>query len=416
MKSKDSIEVRSSSSPYGAPEVTRRRFLVSASQIAVVSAWGLACKDPTAVSGPSGSVRITIGGLTGSAVGSLGVLDDEGAPYQIPGLVLPAPDGIGVSTLDIPNVPIGTYTLVYQAPANHEVVDPPESSGVHARTVVVTDGGLATASFLVELVSTPVAGLIFASDFATAVGTSDSALRDTGKSSPWNIVGGTGLEVIASTPALDFPTTNVLRVTALSATNGYARLFRNGLAPVAIGNSRYYRFYFRATFPDGVDDDQSHPIEDGNARNWAFSILHNLGGNGFYTPYIGVDGGANGSNYRWYLPALQKAVTYRFEVQIHRLTAAGFNLHVRAYAPNNPTPVVTDADVLNEPRNTALSASPTLLFGDASRLADFWAGLNGLAGTNWHPSTVYGYQGGFAVSDSDWCGPYVPGEQIPASP
>ena len=44
----------------------------------------------------------------------------------------------------------------------------------------------------------------------------------------------------------------------------------------------------------------------------------------------------------------------------------------------------------------------------------FNAGMNGLGGTDWHPSVIYMYQGCFAIKDSanntnDWIGPYSGG-------
>lgn len=297
-------------------------------------------------------------------------------------------------------------------------------TGVAAGNTTVTatsEGRTAAASITVQSPATSppppsdttTAGprsILFASDFSTGLGTSDNVLRDMDKSLPWALIGGTGLEVVPAT-GLDFPSANVLRVTAMEGRSGYARLFQTGLPALAIGTSRYYRFYFRAMFPDNLEDSQTHPIEDGNARNWAFAIFHNQGGAGYYTPYIGLDAQLNGwERFRWYLPALRKQVTYRIEVQVHRLTETGFNLHVRVYSATGTTPLYTDADMRNETRTETLADRPTLFLSDPSRLQEFLVGLNGLSGSAWYPSLLHNYQGGFAVCAGNWCGPYQAGE------
>lgn len=399
-----------------ASEMTRRRFVWDASLMAAVSVWGISCgSDGSPTNGVgTGTVILTVSGLTGPDVGTFEVFDGLGLPIDLPPFAFPAPSAAGVASVTIPGVPVAVYRLEYTAPEGHEVVTPAAVGGVHFLTADVLPGTTRMLDFVVAaIVVEPTEGLIFASDFGTALGSGAAALRDTGKSVPWTLSGGSGLEVISST-GLGFPTPNVLSVTAQQANNGYARLFMMDLPPLAIGNSRFYRFYFRGMFPDGVDDNQSHPIEDGNARNWMFAINHNQGGNGFFTPYIGVSATGNGAqNYRWYLPAFQKGVTYRVEIQIHRLSTTSFNLHVRVYTGAGADPIITDANIRNEGGGLSLADTPTLFFEEVGRIQELWAGLNGLSGSNWHPATLYAYQGGFAVSDSDWCGPYAPGESVP---
>ena len=56
---------------------------------------------------------------------------------------------------------------------------------------------------------------LFHSDWATALGTSDAAIRDTGKATPWTGNRDRGGNEVIATGTRDFPTTNIYKCTAL---------------------------------------------------------------------------------------------------------------------------------------------------------------------------------------------------------
>jgi hypothetical protein len=255
----------------------------------------------------------------------------------------------------------------------------------------------------------PSARVLFQSDWSTGTGTSQAVLMDQSKALPWNIIGGTGLAVIPST-GLDFPTTNALRVTAMQERTGYAFLRRTGLPIPAVGESRYYRWYSRMAIRDAlaVSDRDTHPHQDGNSGsdvNWMLTIYHD-NGPGKWLPQLRTQTAENPyPNNRWSGPALDKNVTYRFELQILRTGTSTFQMHVRVYNSAG-TLLYTDAHFRSE-AGTTLASNPTFVFHNLANLDGFNAGLNGLGGSEWFPSVVYMYQAGLAVCADTWCGPYA---------
>jgi hypothetical protein len=348
----------------------------------------------------TGTLQVTVTGLTGSPAngGSCSAqrTDAAGSPVTI---------NVSAGGSGSSSVPSGTYTVTYTPPGGFSTTTTNPLTGV-----VVANGGTGNANFGVQAV---VAGAaLFSSDWSTGLGTTDAALRDTSKALSWNIRGGEGTEVIAAT-GLDLPTTNALRVTVLSTTTGYCLLRRTGLPIPAVGQSRFYRWYFRLAVRDNLTDGDTHPVQDGNSGgdcNWKFDVLHNDGGPGLWRPRFTVGPSENVQNYLWKLtPTLQKNVSYRFEVQILRIGTTTFNMHIRVYNSANVL-IHSDADFRNEGSGVAnLGLNPTFNFHVLNNLDGFNAGNNGLGGNEWFPSAVYAYQAGFAVKADDWCGPYAAG-------
>lgn len=239
---------------------------------------------------------------------------------------------------------------------------------------------------------------LFESAWSTALGNSANAVSDGGK---WNIVGGQGGEVVAST-GLGFPTANVLRV---PWSGGWVLPRKTGLPIPAVGESRYYRWYMRLTIPDGVSDSQTHPVQDGNAGsqiNWAFAIRHNDAGPGAFVVQYQLHTNNGWPNYQWSGPTLQKNVTYRYELHLYRNAAGTFQIHPRIYDAAGT--LLADDDDYHAADNTAtLASSPSFSFNDVNNLD----GLNSGCNDGSQPETgTYGYESGFCVRSDAWCGPY----------
>lgn len=354
----------------------------------------------------SGVLRLTIIGTpAGSVNGGSAQVSRVDTPGQVPlAVVIPLGGVVDVSVIP------AQYSIDYAPPSGAQLV----VGQVDPRSAVVTANQTTSVGYTIESSAAPPppAGVLFNSDFSTAFGNSSAALRDTGKANPWDLVGGQGLEVIAAT-GLDFPCANVLRVTAVAASSGFATL-RNANMPLpANGQSRWYRFYARYTFPDGLEDQQTHPVQDGGAGsqiNWEWAVLHNLGGNGRFTPSLQLHSNNPFADYRWNPTPLNKNQTYRFEWQILRVSDTTFQLHVRVY-DSAGTLVLSDANYRNEGGTRTLAAvpTPTLLFNNVNNLDGLNAGCNGISGSAPPFPFVYGYQSAFAVSGTDWIGPYAGG-------
>lgn len=263
------------------------------------------------------------------------------------------------------------------------------------------------------VIPSPSEDVVFSSDWGTALGSSDAALLD----GSWNqlLNNGNSLAVISSA-GLDFPSTNVLRITtsARGGSNAGAysaniRLLANSnVIPVpAVGESLYYRWYIRVGVPDSYTADQlTHPIQDGTSGgsdNWQFEIV--TAANGRWTPrfYTGT-GGTAWPDYRWTAPSLAKNQTYRFEMHLYRNGSNTFQIHPRVY--DSADRLLYDDDDFNNANSTArLSSNPSFGFNDPRILRGWQVGLNGFsAGSSF--GWVYSYQGATCVRTDTWCGAY----------
>jgi hypothetical protein len=248
----------------------------------------------------------------------------------------------------------------------------------------------------------PVAGVLFQSDWSSALGTTDFAILDGARASPWTVSGGVGLEVIPAT-GLDFPSTNVLRATASVERSGFALLRKTGLPVPAAPFNRYYRWYYRHVKPSIAGGNNQHPVQDGNAQsdcNWTFNV--NQIDNATYRVNFGVEGVF--PNDRWFSPILQTNVTYRFEVHFVALSASASQLHVRVYDSRGVL-LYDDDDFRNQAGTSTLASNPTFGMNNIANLDGLNAGVNGVV--NLTQDVVHSYQGAFAVCSNGWCGPYV---------
>lgn len=112
-------------------------------------------------------------------------------------------------------------------------------------------------------------------DWSTAIGTTDAARRDTDRTVPWDNTKGTAtlFEVVDTASQLGFP--SAIANVAIAKNGGGVlssavgvRMDTSSVAPtlpvIAIGDSRYFRMYFRNTTPDSYTTDLSvHPVQDG---------------------------------------------------------------------------------------------------------------------------------------------------------
>lgn len=277
---------------------------------------------------------------------------------------------------------------------------------------------------------------LFVSDWSTALGSGDAALRDTNKQQPWvrATAGGggpTGLEVVTTaTSGRAFPTTNALRVTARARSGGvYAdQLWCNsssgtqGVLPIpAVGEHRYFRWYISREVPNSVNTSGGapHGIQDGESASvstWMHETVMNSDSTWGRWVMSFAGGGNVSPNNRWGPNAfLNKFQAYRIEYHFERVGTLTFYPEVRIYDAN---------DVLLYDENTIMNNAGT---GATSMVAlrnagtpltmesgDITVSLSNLVSGNNGPSWasavgfpfLMNYQAGIAIATDDWCGPY----------
>lgn len=307
------------------------------------------------------------------------------------------------------------------------------STVAEAKTISVTVDGVAiTQTAAVTVTGTPgLPTLDFKSDWSTATGTSDAAVRDTGQAVPWGSEGGSSHEVMANPGTLGFPgtMTNIYANRMVTTQDAWGEPRITTLDVIADGETRYYRLYRHLSSDTDVippfvsgGDDETHGVQDGSAAsqiNSGWWFYHNTGASGTFTVQWRPSSSANAyPNDRWQLDTtLDKDTTYRFEWSIARNGTTTFKAALRIYSDAGVL-LYTGADFRNQTGATDLDtymASNNFTFFNVDHMAQLQCGLNGLAGIGtWGtglpttaPFEYYSYQGGMATGiDTGWIGAY----------
>jgi hypothetical protein len=253
--------------------------------------------------------------------------------------------------------------------------------------------------------------ILFQSDWSTATGTADAALRDTSKAVPWpNVIANNKLTVIPST-GYGFPTTNILRVRHTAGAQGSAEVYGTNIwAQPAIGESVAFRLYLRNEIADSEGDKSAnlnshHPVES-NFGNLSWEWLLTSRADGTFPIRFNTPNGGSGHWVlsQWPEDYLNKFQTYRLEWKFNRTAVNKYSLDIRIY--NQSGALIYDKNSIY----SGSSANPLATAGLDENLTD--ANMLGwVVGTNgggWtFISDQYTYYGGAAVCLNDWCGPYV---------
>jgi hypothetical protein len=272
-------------------------------------------------------------------------------------------------------------------------------------TVSCTEDGPLSSE---EISAQPGPGVLFFSDWRTGTGNAQNVLTDGGK---WDFISADFAGSIVRSTGLDFPSDNVFRVEGAGRRAGWVDLHHTRMPVPAVGESRYYRWYIRVTMPDGLSDDQTHPIQDNYLVNWGFYVINARGPAGVpagkWSPQFWNEGGP-WPHTRFSGPMLDKNVTYRVEMQLHRLTANTWNMHVRIYNTAG-TLLYDDDDFRNGDRSASLASNPSLSLVNPQGLNGITAGNNGIGSEPTPPPWPFtiSYQGAFCVRSDTWCGAYT---------
>lgn len=260
--------------------------------------------------------------------------------------------------------------------------------------------------------------LAFASDWGTATGSTNTALTDGSK---WDDflcpMYADILTVIAKTSGWPSALTNVMRVGAAGTDCG---MVKSGIgasvdwAAPSIGQTVYFRIYFKNNAPNGFDLANQHwlqPNSDAGPQPWEWR---------FQTPYSGGvgllqfhytnqdSGGTPGTTFE--VP-ITVGTVYRMEWALTRTGTLTATASLRLYEGDSTTLLYGDADFADAYASgpTHASVAPTIALGDVSQLNVVEIGNNGPAGAA-DTATNYFEFGAFAVSAEGWIGPYVSGE------
>jgi hypothetical protein len=370
-----------------------------------------------AVLASTGTLRVQVNGLTGSPANGGSVQITRTGQPQI-NQNIPA-----AGTLDVV-VGVGSYNVQYFAPSGFALT----AGQTNPQAVNVTQGTTSTASFTVEESAAPT-GIVFHSDWRTATGISQAALLDTSSPTPWAIAIGSGWNnspdsqsAIVPNPG-GFPTTNVFRVVIPfdGTEHGPARIIRTDDIPVpANGASLYYRWYASINLPDPLPagfDALWHPWQDGNASsgsNWEWEVVGRTVGDpipaGKWRSRVYLKG--RSTDRRFYVD-LDLNTIYRFELHVLRISNTEFDIEARVFLGDSTTPLFDSDDFQSVDGGgvTLGSAGITAPFVDPANLNGLNTGQNdvqtGMLSVG--HDILFGYQAAYAVSASDWIGPYSNG-------
>jgi hypothetical protein len=313
-------------------------------------------------------------------------------------------------------------TITVVSAATFTFVTPAHTAEAALHLVVTnTDAQTSELADAFEYVNVPAP--LFYSDWSTATGATDAALRDTGKVVPWPHLGNESgiLSVVAST-GLGFPAgmTNVMRVQLGPGTVGGAAVSIVPADAIIPTGTTYYRFYLLNAVSDAEGDKSSainsvHYIESntGSPQPWTWCLASKNDGT-FPLQFQSIATGAGsfllgGKSYGspiWTDFFLTKNSPYRIEWALTRTAADTHTLDIRIY--NAAGALVYDKDNIYKAQaeTTLATAGVDLPLTDAT-LGGFYLGSNG-GQPPWTPMTnvQYIYYGGVMVRTDDWCGAY----------
>ena len=269
--------------------------------------------------------------------------------------------------------------------------------------------------------ASPKGRLVFASDWSTATGTSNKAKRDGRK---WDLsVDGGGpsnrLEVVRAV-GLGFPTgmANVLKV--LTPYTNWEKyywnvLVKNGWALPAVGGSLYFRLYFRYDVGAGTGHDHLHTVQTGPPGNCPYTaelLFGRVSPTTFTLSIANYGGSSSGANgHEWLVKRpLSRAQTYRIEEQYIRTATNSWKVHARLYDSRNNL-VASDADFQESYGAGTLASYSGSITSGTDCLRNKMIGFPNQNGGSDDPAHQHIYYGGFAVSLTNWIGPYVVGEK-----
>lgn len=364
----------------------------------------------------AGTIRSVVAGhdVSGANAGSLTILR-----IDIPAQVASQHTILPIGTHEL-GVSAGTFRITYGAPSGHVLV----AGSAPQREVTVTAGELEIVPFSVQQVSSTPSGIVFHSDWNTALGTTATAFRDTGKTKPWNYHccdsnTNSSIATAASLALTNWPTPNVYRVGTMAASPSSipTHILEVDLGLPSAGSHRYFRYYLQVTHGDihgnGTSTNYEHGVETADTGGGDGMCFYRIPrSNGTWFPgYCEISSG-----WRWVGTglSLQKNRTYRMEWHL-AFSASTYTVQVRITDVATNTVVATEANfhrLLPAPEDNSIPLTGIQFTYLPADHRFFRVGTNGP--TSNFPMTNLVNQnlflaGAVAISDSDWVGAYANG-------
>lgn len=333
-------------------------------------------------------------------------------------------DGVETSTVTVTirnaaGAPLsGKAVTIASTGSNNTLVQPgtTDSNGQATGTIASTTAEAKTISASSEGISiTDTAAITVESGggLLTPVFQSDWEAGTRSDGGVWNVfTGQADKTVVVASTGLDFPTTNVLRVQYIDTIGGSEVLRATGLGVPAIGDTRWYRWYYRLVIADGVSvsDPEVHHIQDGasaGTSNWLFKTYHDgVSSKGTaadkWVPHFHVQSTTSPGPFtnRFDGPDLDKNTTYRFALGITITGATTFTCQARIY-DSAGNQLHTETAFTDTTSPSTHLGQVTVTANNMSYFDGINAGGNGLGGTDWHDEDpIFDYQGGIAVCDN----------------
>ena len=254
--------------------------------------------------------------------------------------------------------------------------------------------------------------LIFASDFATALGNSVNAVTDAAKAIHWNDYHPDADQLyVVSASGLGFPAgiANVLRTRYMGVNSADVKTLNQWPEP-ANGGSLYFRIYYRLDIPNAYGNLASgghHPIEPvPGACPFQFEFRIGSNSNGTMDFKATLPTGD-------YMLRLNKFQTYRYEWAFKNRNSSGaYKFEIRVYDAAG-TQVGSNANFIRMNTTVSLAADNPDVPMATDCIRALTIGSNGPSGwesVGTSAADAFSYHSGVAMSTAGWIGAYVAGE------
>lgn len=253
-------------------------------------------------------------------------------------------------------------------------------------------------------------GRLFISEWSTATGSGDAAVRDTGLATPWAL-GTTASDLsVEVAPGASPGFTNALRVARKTGAvgNKWCQV-QNVWALPEIGESLFFRAYIYVNMATlSATEDSHHPVESAYSGAWTsgYTIKMSPNGDGTFRLRLNAPGIFTKSDGAGVRDMLTNAQWYRLEWMLTRTATNTYTVLFRIY---DNVPSLWGDPTVNIRRYTGpaypiMNTVNTGLTMTDAEVRKFRIGSNG--GTWANAGDEYYYWGGVEVRNDDWVGAY----------
>lgn len=318
-------------------------------------------------------------------------------------------------------------TLLLPASASYDITTTETITATIPASALLVSTGSIVASPTATVGAEAGAGLLMHSDWSTATGNSDAAMRDTDKSTPWDSDVPTTAEVISASGLFSAGFTNCMRMYGNLTDYGFWGIGLGGFANVvynpgtpSAGNHLYERFYFRHDMTDCPTNYTAwagtHPVEFGTPQG-AVLFKPSVQSGSTWILRIQMFASNSPSPISTYtLTGLSKETEYRIETHLEFNTVNGggtsgnFYLDFRLY--NAAGSLVADASDFDTDFSSSLHYW-NHAWSSPRQIQNRKLGQNSSYNLSWASGPAREIEmwkyGGYCLRSDTWPGPYAGG-------